>query len=356
MVRLFCQRLVNNLTVKPSNNEFHIRMTKNILQQILIRAIIVSPIIAALSLTPFAIVYSLAIGMFLVLWIMLTLGTLFWWGVQTLLFSYFKRKKKANWQYGIVLTIIILVFVFLTKDSAGKVATSLDSYTVAIAFLLRFTIVSGINIIIYLLLDLIFTRAEGIQLVKENAALTYQNLETAYKLLKEQINPHFLFNALNISKSLIKTQPKNAEKYILHLSEFLRKTFKNEHKSITLQEELDHCLQFVELQKVRFKNTIQIDLQIADKYRQKRLPFFALVTLVENAIKHNAFNEATPLKIALWIEEDYLLVKNNIRAKKGVISTKTGLNNLNQRSLLVANCPIDIEQNEHFFKVKIKLI
>jgi len=333
-----------------------IALTKNILQQILTRAIIVSPIIAALTAAPFYIVYSLPLGLFLVLWIMLTLGMLLWWGIQTLLFSYFKKKKKTKGQYGIALTVVTLVFVFLTKDSAGKVATSLNTYTPAIAFLLRFTVVSGINIIIYLLLDLIFTREQSIQLVKENAALQYQNLETEYKLLKEQINPHFLFNALNISKSLIKTQPKNAETYILKLSEFLRKTLKSEHKSIPLQEEIDHCLQFVELQKVRFKNTFQFDLQIADKHLQKRLPFFALVTLVENAIKHNAFNETTPLQIALWIEEDSLVVKNNKRPKKGVISTNTGLSNLNQRSLLVSNCPIEIEQNEYFFKVKIKLI
>ena len=331
-------------------------MTKNIRQQIVIRAIIVSPIIAALSAIPFYIVYSLPIGMFLILWIVLTFGTMLWWGIQTLLFSYFKRKKKANWQYGIALIIVILLFVFLTKDSVSNVATSLNTYTPIIAFVFRFTIVAGINIIIYLLLDLIFTREQSIQLVKENATLQYQNLETEYKLLKEQINPHFLFNALNISKSLIKTQPKNAETYILKLSDFLRKTLKNEHKSIPLQEELDHCLQFVELQKVRFKNTFQFDLQIADEHLQKRLPFFALVTLVENAIKHNAFNETTPLKIALWIEEDYLVVKNNKHHKNGVISTKTGLSNLNQRSLLISNYPIKIEQNEQFFIVKLKLI
>lgn len=311
---------------------------------------------AALTAAPFYIVYSLPIGLFLVLWIMLTMGMLLWWGIQTLLFSYFKRKKKANWQYGIALTIVTLLFVFLTKDSAGKVATSLNTYAPAIAFLLRFTVVAGINIIIYLLLHLIFTREHSIQLVKKNAALQYQNLETEYKLLKEQINPHFLFNALNISKSLIKTQPENAEKYILQLSDFLRRTLKSQHKSISLQEELDHCLQFVELQKVRFENTFQLDWQVAEKELHKQLPFFALVTLVENAIKHNTFSKESPLKIELSVVGDYLTVKNNRQAKNGVISTKTGLSNLNQRSLLVSNCPIEIEQNEHFFEVKVKLI
>ena len=331
-------------------------MTKNILQQIVFRAIIASPIIAALSAIPFYIVYSLPIGMFLVLWILLTLGTMLWWGIQTVLFSYFKRKNYPNWQYGIALTIITLLFVFLTKDSVSKVATSLSTYTAIIAFLLRFTIVSGINIIIYLLLDLIFTREQSIQLVKKNAALQYQNLEAEYKLLKEQINPHFLFNALNISKSLIKTQPENAEQYILTLADFLRRTLKNQYKAITLQEELDHCLQFVELQKVRFKDTFQFEWEIGVKQRHQQLPFFALVTLVENAIKHTAFSKENPLKITLLIMEEYLVVKNNKRPKNGVISTKTGLSNLNQRSLLISNCPIEIKQDEHFFEVKVKLI
>ena len=84
---------------------------------------------------------------------------------------------------------------------------------------------------------------------------------------------------MNISKSLIKTQPKNAEKYILKLSDFLRRTLKSQHKSISLQEELDHCLQFVELQKVRFENTFQLEWQVAEKHLHKQLPFFALVKI-----------------------------------------------------------------------------
>lgn len=331
-------------------------MTKNILQQILIRAIISAPIIAALSVTPFYIVYALPVKMFLVLWIILTFGMLVWWVIQTILFSYFKKKNYANWQYGIALTLITLLFVFLTKNSAGKVATSLNEYPPAIAFLLRFTLIAGINIIIYLLLDLIFTRDQRVQLVKENAALQYQNLESKYKLLKEQINPHFLFNALNISKSLIKTQPKNAEKYILKLSNFLRRTLKNQSKSIPLREELDHCLQFIALQKVRFQDTFQFEWQIEEKHLHKQLPFFTLVTLVENAIKHNAFSKKEPLKIVLSVEANYLIVKNNKHHKNGVISTKTGLSNLNQRSLLISNYPIKIEQNKQFFIVKLKLI
>lgn len=266
-------------------------MTKKIRQQIISRAIIASPIIAGLTATPFYIIYDLKFQLFLLLSLLLTFGTLFWWGIQTVVFSYFQKKNYAHWQYGITLIMSIVLFVYVTTSPVATIAASLSTYAPVMAFLLRFLVAAGINLIIYLLLDLIFTREKSIQLVKKNAALQYHNLETEYKLLKAQINPHFLFNALNISKSLIKTQPKKAEKYLLQLSDFLRKSLNNQSKSIDLQEELKHCEQFVALQKVRFEKAFHFNVQIEALHFSKKLPFFALVTLVENALKHNSFSK-----------------------------------------------------------------
>jgi len=185
--------------------------------------------------------------------------------------------------------------------------------------------------------------------------LQYNKLESDYKLLKDQINPHFLFNALNISKSLIKKQPENAEKYIVGLSEFLRNSLNNQQKSISLEQELSHCLQYVELQKMRFKDAFNFSVDVDKQHFEKQLPVFSLTTLVENAIKHNAFSEQQVLKINVFVDKELLVVKNNIRPKNGVKSTRTGLSNLNQRSKMLSGSAIKIENDGQYFSVYLKL-
>jgi len=144
--------------------------------------------------------------------------------------------------------MIIIVVVLGTTPFISASSEFFKSTNTTTILLLRFSLLSAISLIIYLIIDLVYTQEKRVQLIEENATLQFSNLESEYKLLKAQINPHFLFNALNISKSLIKTQPKNAEKYIVELSEFLRRSVNNQQKSITLQKELEHCQQYINLQ------------------------------------------------------------------------------------------------------------
>jgi len=196
----------------------------------------------------------------------------------------------------LTLIALMLLIILLTGDSAiFKEIPSLDFDLVYAKNILRFLTSASISFIIYLLLDLIYSQKDKVELAVENASLRYNNLESEYKLLKAQINPHFLFNALNISKSLIKTQPKKAERYIIQLSEFLRNSLNNQQKSISLKEELAHVQQYVDLQKVRFENAFEYLVKVDNNQLEKHLPLFTLTTLVENALKHNSFSEEEPL-------------------------------------------------------------
>jgi len=331
-------------------------MDNNIRRQIFFKAILTSPIISVLSVAPIYLVYDYIVQPFSELWFKSLIGVLICWCVQTLLFSFFKKKGYPNWMYGIVMTLVVIFLLKFSNPFIFKVVPSLQSFDALTLFMLRFSITASMNFIIYLLLDLIYSREHRVQLVKENSLLQYQNLESDYKLLKVQINPHFLFNALNISKSLIHTQPKSAEKYIVQLSEFLRKSLNNQKKSIPLKMELEHCNQYVELQKVRFENAFEYWVDINEAHFGKHLPFFALITLVENAIKHNSFSEEEPLKITITVVDDFLWVKNNIKQKNGVVSTHTGLSSLNQRSKMISGDEIEIINNGQHFLVKVKLI
>ncbi len=328
----------------------------NITQHLILRGLLTSPIIAVLACSPLYIVIGNPQRTFLELWLLLTLGTLVCWGIQILFFPFFKKRNYANWQYLLFLLLFNIVILFITNPNAYSNNEFFKSTSESTVLLFRFALVSSINFMIFLIIDLVYTYGKKVQLIEENAALQFSNLESKYKLLKAQINPHFLFNALNISKSLIKTQPQNAEKYLVELSEFLRRSINNQQKSITLQKELEHCQQYVDLQKVRFDDAFTYTVLVDELHLNKKLPFYALITLVENAFKHNSFSPDAPLKILIKIVGDDVMVQNNLKLKYGVVSTHTGLSNLNERSLILANTEIKIENDGQHFSVKVKLI
>lgn len=331
-------------------------MNKRLLQQSFIRMLLTSPIIAILMLVPIYIVHVDPQQAFGYLWLRLLNGTALCWLVQILLFSFFSKRGYSQWIYVFGLLGLCGVILLFTQPFVGDYALSDKSDSNL--FLLRFSLVTAVNTMIYLMLNLADNHEKRVQLVEENARLRYNKLENDYKLLKAQINPHFLFNALNISKSLIKTAPQDAENYMIGLSEFLRRSLDmtKQEKTVSLKKELDHCQQYIALQKVRFEDALEYIVDIDDSHFEKQLPFFALTTLVENAIKHNAFSAVAPLRILLRVEDGWLVVKNNRKAKKGVQSTYTGLSNLNQRSQMLAGVDIQVEDKEAYFMVRVKLM
>lgn len=214
----------------------------------------------------------------------------------------------------------------------------------------------SINLIITVLIDLIASKEKQLLLNKEIADLNFASLEAQYKLLKDQINPHFLFNALNISKSLINKQPEKAEQYLLQLASFIRSSIDYNHKSSTLSQEINLCNNYINLQMVRFGDALQYATINIEGNKNKQLPFFALVTLLENVIKHNSFTIENPLKIDIYVVDDYVLVQNNKQHKMVLNSDKSGLKNINERSKILNGTEIQIFDEEERFTVKIKLL
>jgi len=185
------------------------------------------------------------------------------------------------------------------------------------------------------------------------------NMETTHRLLKQQIQPHFLFNALNILKSLIKKQPSVAENYLIQLSDFLRMSLMI-HKTdmISLREELEICHNYMDMQKVRFGDALIYQTDIPPEYLDAcSVPFFSIQPLLENAIKHNELTLQHPLTITIAIDNDYIVIKNNLRLKRNVeASTNNGLSTLRERYQLLHREEIHIEQTDAEFSVRLKLI
>lgn len=193
----------------------------------------------------------------------------------------------------------------------------------------------------------------------ENSRLNTARSEAAYKLLLQQIHPHFLFNALNILKSLIKKSPEKAEDYLVRLSDFLRVSISGDKRGVaTLQDEVKLCIDYLEMQKVRFGNALSFSFDIQEENNpHKVLPVFSLQPLLENVIKHNELTESAPLNIQVRQVGEWISVINNIQLKSLLeYSTGSGLANLSERYKLLSGDEVEIHNNGIIFSVSLKIL
>ncbi|GAA0886545.1 hypothetical protein GCM10009120_51440 [Sphingobacterium siyangense subsp. cladoniae] len=216
-----------------------------------------------------------------------------------------------------------------------------------------------INTVILVLHDFVIVRRVKIQSDIEVARLQTRNAEAENLLLKQQIQPHFLFNALSTLKVLYGTDTGKGDQYLLQLSDFLRVAVSNNRKVLdTLDDELTVCKNYLNMQKIRFAESLDWTIQIEDPEKlQGYVPTFSIQSLAENAIKHNSFTTRQPLKITIRQHGEYIEVFNSIKAKSyGDISTKSGLGNLAERYYLLTGEEITVKNDGKVFCVGFKII
>jgi len=187
--------------------------------------------------------------------------------------------------------------------------------------------------------------------------LREENLKHQYSNLKSQLNPHFLFNSLNTLSEIVYEDREKADGYIQKLSAVYRYVLDNENKDlVSLNQELQCVRNYFNLQKERDGEKIQLRLDIQNPERYKILPV-SLQVLVENALKHNAKSEETPLNIQLYLEDESIVVENNLQKKdQWESTTKTGLENLNRRLKLMLKKELEINPQDKQFIVKLPLV
>ena len=215
----------------------------------------------------------------------------------------------------------------------------------------------GINTIIIILSNSIILQFQKRSAELEIERLKVNNLEAQRLMLVQQLQPHFLFNALSTLKSLISENPAKAEDYTVRLSEFLRYSIQSKNSELVLlADSIKFTQDYIELQKVRFGDSFDCKIDVPEIELQKKVPIYAVQTLVENAIKHNALSDKKPLFIQILIEEGRLKVVNNLIPKKVKTNSGTGLENLNQRYKMLANLEIEVIKTEQLFMVFINLL
>jgi len=179
-----------------------------------------------------------------------------------------------------------------------------------------------------------------------------------FDALKNQLDPHFLFNSLNVLTSLIEENPDNAQKFTTSLSKVYRYVLEQKSKElVTVDEELNFAKTYMSLLKMRFEDSIIFEMpNMASNPEAKVVPL-SLQLLLENAVKHNMVTSRKPLHIKIYEDGDYLVVMNNLQPKQIVKkSSGVGLENIKQRYKLLSNRKVQINQRDKDFGVAIPML
>lgn len=183
-------------------------------------------------------------------------------------------------------------------------------------------------------------------------------LESELALLRNQVNPHFLFNSFNTLMNLIEQSPGEANEYLQRLSDFYRRMLeKHEDQVVTLAEELELAREYVFLQKKRFGDSFRFVEKVDKERMESFIPVLTLQLLIENAIKHNIISRANPLEIILEEREGHLCIRNRIASKREPVEgTGMGLENIRKRYISLFNSEINVKEHEGWFEVYLPLV
>ncbi|MFT7350909.1 MAG: hypothetical protein ACI9XR_000632 [Flavobacterium sp.] len=179
-----------------------------------------------------------------------------------------------------------------------------------------------------------------------------------FESLKNQIDPHFLFNSLNVLSSLIEENPDAAQKFTTSLSKVYRYVLEQKDKElVTVQEELNFAKTYMNLLKMRFENSITFEIATDIQNLEAKIVPFSLQLVLENCIKHNIVSEAKPLNIQIYEEKNTLIIENNLQKKEVLGDRKgVGLENIVNRYALISQRKVAVEQTENYFKIKLPIL
>jgi two-component system LytT family sensor kinase len=187
--------------------------------------------------------------------------------------------------------------------------------------------------------------------------LKREKLSIEYEALKNQVNPHFLFNSLTALSSLVYKDQEKAVKFIREFSNVFRYVLESRDKEVVDLATEKKLLESVSyLYRIRYEDSLQINIIIPDSSDKYIIPM-ALQMLLENTIKHNTISAGSPLVVEIMEENDYIEVKNNLQPKKTeIVSSKIGLDNIKARYKYLSDKEVLVEVSDESFTVKIPVL
>lgn len=197
------------------------------------------------------------------------------------------------------------------------------------------------------------------KVMMEMQQLKIENIANQFEALKNQLNPHMLFNSLNTLYSLIRESPEKAQEYLNELSKVMRYTLQkdSDSHSISVKKEMEFVYSYIYLLKMRYEDNLTFKFEIAESEMNKKLPKMSIQLLIENAVKHNEISNRHPLSIEVRTNNDSIEVSNSLQLRRGTISsTGIGLSNLSNRYKLLYKKDIEIIETDDTFTVVLPLI
>lgn len=284
-----------------------------------------------------------------------TLFFYFLFRVQFWAVAHFLHRPYKMW---LLLSGLLLVIIFLSpffsqmqwwwfRDQVSPGAYSTIHYVKDLIIL----------IISFLFTMLIYFINQNQKRVTENQHLVFENLQNRYNALKNQTDPHFLFNSLNTLNGLIGYDDLRARDYVGQLSRVFRYTMQNRVVS-RLSDELEFAESYIYLMKIRYDDGLNVQIRIDDEQKGYYMIPSGLQVLIENAINHNVVSRKNPLRIVVEsTPDDMVRVVNNLQIKKGErVSNRLGLSNLNEQYRLIFGKEIVVCSADGEFSVEIPLI
>ena len=280
--------------------------------------------------------------------------------------------KKLSWAdqtrlrtiLGIVCTLIVNFIVvyacnFLNYVVIQKVATAEDVFSG------KYTFTNWFMINFALMISAFLHAKSFMEELKKNTKkevveqkLIAKSANAQFESLKNQLDPHFLFNSLNVLTALIDENPEQAQKFTTSMSKVYRYVLEQKDKELVkIENEIEFAKIYCNLLKTRFEDSVNFTFDINDEDLQKMVVPLSLQLLLENCIKHNFATSSKPLHIKIFTENGFLLIENNLQQREQVKeSAGIGLSNIVQRYSLLTKLNVFIEKSDDFFRVKIPML
>jgi len=290
------------------------------------------------------------------------LAFIIWQGNRYLLFT---LRSYFNWFNKPVKKIVALLLAITFFTIPVSILLLIGWYNLFTQGKVDWSVVNLTTHIIMICVVFITHVYETVFLVKESESDKLRNeqmerakAEAELEALKNQIDPHFIFNSLNTLSHLIEEKPAIAKKFNDRMADVYRYILQNKARDLVLlSEELEFLQHYFFLLVMRFEEAVQLNLSIPGNIAEQYLiPPISLQMLAENAVKHNEFSDSSPLVLSVTFAEA-IIVQNNLKRKtirRG--SSKIGLNNLNERYKLTTGKPILLEETETLFTVILPLL
>jgi len=305
----------------------------------------------AIELQKFSIylLYSAVLG-FSNFWIVAKLEERFSWKLEP--------KKRAI--YGVLGAVVVsmLSIIFLRLVTVLFINKQTWSYFIQNESIF----VYYYSLLITLVVVLVFYVVNFYRVITKQSITKHQTIaktETAkFETLKSQLDPHFLFNSLNVLTALIEENPKQAERFTTKLSKVYRYVLEQKNKDlIPLSDELEFAKTYMDLLKMRFEGVLQFEFPELSTNDVNKIVPLSLQLLLENAVKHNAITEQNPLIIKIEIDKGALIVTNNFNTKKTLKKgAGVGLQNIIERYALVTQKQVSITKTPSIFSVSLPLL